>query len=361
MLKRFTLSAAALFCVLPLSGCAVGDKSASLSTVYAAAAIISLLTLVGYCVLVRKKDPWFLLLFSSVLLVNIGYFTLAVSKSLEEALLANRIAYFGSVFLPMAMLMIILDVTNIKFGRWLPSLLFSLCAVVFFVAASPGYLDIYYKEVSFAIVGGISTLQKVYGPWHVLYAIYLLGYFAVMIGIAVYVAVRKKLDSVNHTVMLIIAVSVNLGVWLVEQMVKIDFEILSLSYIISELFLLGLHLAILENQQLKTMVTASPAEAVEPPPAPVEPPAPSNPQHTRFLAGVESLTQTERLVYAAYIERTTTKEIMATLNITENTLKFHNKNIYQKLGVSSRKELVEIYKQIKAEMDLRGEATDAAV
>lgn len=98
MLKRGVFFAAALFCVLPLSGCAVGDKSASLAAVYAAAAILSLLTLICYCVLVRKKDPWFLLLFASVLLVNIGYLTLAVSKSLEEALLANRIAYFGSAF-----------------------------------------------------------------------------------------------------------------------------------------------------------------------------------------------------------------------------------------------------------------------
>ena len=30
------------------------------------------------------------------------------------------------------------------------------------------------------------------------------------------------------------------------------------------------------------------------------------------------------------------------MNITENTLKFHNKNIYGKLGVPSRKELLRI-------------------
>ena len=33
---------------------------------------------------------------------------------------------------------------------------------------------------------------------------------------------------------------------------------------------------------------------------------------------------------------------MAALNIKENTLKYHNKNIYGKLGVSSRKQLVSI-------------------
>ena len=39
-----------------------------------------------------------------------------------------------------------------------------------------------------------------------------------------------------------------------------------------------------------------------------------------------------------------TKEIMAEMQITENTLKFHNKNIYGKLGVSSSKELVKSYR-----------------
>ena len=37
---------------------------------------------------------------------------------------------------------------------------------------------------------------------------------------------------------------------------------------------------------------------------------------------------------------------MASLNIKENTLKFHNKNIYGKLGVTSRKQLIELSKQL---------------
>jgi DNA-binding CsgD family transcriptional regulator len=65
-----------------------------------------------------------------------------------------------------------------------------------------------------------------------------------------------------------------------------------------------------------------------------------------FLNGVDNLTPTERKIYDAYILRATTKEIRESMNITENTLKFHNKNIYSKLGVSSRKELMEIYKYI---------------
>ena len=36
-----------------------------------------------------------------------------------------------------------------------------------------------------------------------------------------------------------------------------------------------------------------------------------------------------------------TKDIISQLGITENTLKYHNKNIYSKLGVKTRKELLQ--------------------
>ncbi len=67
-----------------------------------------------------------------------------------------------------------------------------------------------------------------------------------------------------------------------------------------------------------------------------------------YINGLNRLTATEKAIYDAYIARVTTKEIMANLNIKENTLKYHNKNLYSKLGVCSRKELLEIYKHLKA-------------
>ena len=67
-----------------------------------------------------------------------------------------------------------------------------------------------------------------------------------------------------------------------------------------------------------------------------------------FMMGLKTLTPTERDIYDAYIARVTTKEIMANMNIKESTLKYHNRNLYGKLGVSSRKELLEIHKHIKS-------------
>ena len=359
MKKLFAYTTILLFFVINLTGCStVGSKNASLSIIYSAAAVLSLLLLIGCCLLVRKNKVWFVLLFSSVLVVNIGYTFLAMSTCLEMALWANRVAYLGSVFLPLAMLMIILDVTSTKHPKWLHGALGALSIVVFLIAASPGILPIYYKEVSFAVVNGVSTLVKVYGPLHPLYLVYLLGYFTAMVTIIIHALIKKTIDTTAHAVIVAIAVFVNIGVWFIEQLTSIEFEMLSISYIISELFLLGLNLVMKEDQRLRAIVKQVetvqnyPIKDAAQPDAMLEKPLESetiSPERIEvFISGVEQLTPTEKAIYDAYIARVTTKEIMANMNIKESTLKYHNRNLYGKLGISSRKELLEIHKNIKS-------------
>ena len=151
---------------------------------------------------------------------------------------------------------------------------------------------------------------------------------------------------------------VNIGVWFIEQITSIEFEMLSVSYIISELFLLGIHLVINEYQRLKKIVrqiesvqgysethTSVSDVMLE---KPVAEDAVSPERIEIYMLGLKTLTPTERVIHDAYVARVTTKEIMANMNIKESTLKYHNRNLYGKLGVSSRKELLEIHKHIKS-------------
>ena len=354
-MKKFSASIPfLLFLILGLPGCTlVGSKSASQSVIYGATALLSLVLLAGCCRLVGREKVWFVVLFSSVPVVNIGYTVLSLSTGLSMALWANRLAYLGSVFLPLAMLMIILDVTGTRHPRWLPAGLAALAGAVFLVAASPGILPIYYREVSFAVVNGVSTLVKVYGPLHPLYLFYLLGYFIAMV--TVILRARNTLDTPLHAGILAAAVFVNIGVWLIEQLVQIDFEMLSISYIISELFLLGLHLVMEDYRRMHRLVRQ--VETMSPVPEEEGNPDQKSPQGGAlitpdrvelFVQGLKNLTPTERAIYDAYIARLTTWEIMEQLHIKETTLKYHNRNLYGKLGVASRKELMEVYKHLQS-------------
>ncbi len=320
-----------------------------ISIVYIAAAVCSLLMLVAYCIFIKRKFAWFWVLFSSICVVNVGYFVLSISKTLDEALLANRIAYLGSVILPVSMLLIILNATGLKYPKWLWIPLICLSAVVFFIAASPGYSNIYYKEVTLTTQNGVSVLQKVYGPWHKTYMFYLLGYFVAMIAAAIHAKAKKKITSAAQTAMLLSAVFVNICVWAIEQFVKIELEFLAVSYIISELFLIGVYVMLQETEKYieKARQEVLVQSSTQNTPAAAEQSQFSEEAIDTFSRGLAELTYTEKLIYDLYIGGKTTKEVLDTMNIKENTLKYHNKNIYGKLGVSSRKQLKQLAATIK--------------
>lgn len=62
--------------------------------------------------------------------------------------------------------------------------------------------------------------------------------------------------------------------------------------------------------------------------------------YEQFVSGVKTLTQMERTVFDLYLAGKKVKEIVELLNIKESTVRFHNRNIYSKLGVNSLKQLL---------------------
>ena len=66
-----------------------------------------------------------------------------------------------------------------------------------------------------------------------------------------------------------------------------------------------------------------------------------NPEdYENFVIGIKMLTKSERNIFEMYLAGKTAKEIIEATGIKESTLKFHNSNIYEKLGVSSRKQML---------------------
>lgn len=59
-----------------------------------------------------------------------------------------------------------------------------------------------------------------------------------------------------------------------------------------------------------------------------------------FIKGIKTLTPAERNIFNMYLSGKTIKQIAEENNIKEATVKFHNHNIYDKLGVTNKKELL---------------------
>lgn len=71
--------------------------------------------------------------------------------------------------------------------------------------------------------------------------------------------------------------------------------------------------------------------------------------YENFKNGLEMLTKKEKEVFDFYLQGKTVKEIVAALGLQESTIRFHNKNIYAKLGVHSLKQLLRCAAILKQE------------
>jgi len=327
----------------------VGDHygGINMSFTYGIISIISFGLAVGYFALVKNKEPWMMLLFVSVFVVNLGYFSLSLSSTLEEALLSNRIAYLGSVFLPLSMLMTIINVCHIKKPNWFVGVLLIISIAVFIIAASPGFLTCYYKEVSLIFVNGMAKLEKVYGPLHFIYMLYLLTHFVLMIGSIFMARHKDRAISYKHAELLVIIVCLNITIWLVEQFIYYDFEFLSVSYIVSELLLLVTYRMMQEYDSIGGPKNDEPFLKTDNTSLNITGNISAEFSEERIKEIMEKcqdvalLTAREKDVLAAILENKKRKEIAEELNVTEHTIKKHTANIFSKFDVTNRSELFE--------------------
>ena len=307
---------------------------------YAIMAVIAVILLIGYTVLVRKKEPWLLLLYICVTIVNIGYFLLSVAKTVEFAIFANDITYLGSVFLSTSMLLTIIKLCGFEVKKKLVITLLVIGALMFAVIATAGILPWYYKEVELTFVDGAAKLKKVYGALHPMYMIYLLGYFSAMVVCIVQSIRKKMIASQRHASLIAAIVFGNIAVWFVEKFIPWDFEFLSISYLFSEIILLGLYWMI-QDYVRADLIPHPVTEVARPAPIDIA----TMPMEEKilkvlsFLTPGEILAAREREILELVLQNKKRKEIADELCLSENTIKTYTRTLYGKLGIGSREEL----------------------
>ena len=319
-------------------------KTGNLTMLYGAVAVLSVLLMIFYLLWEKKRERSFLFLTACIAATNCGYFLLAVSPTLSLAMIANGISYFGAAYSVLAMLLIISDVCRVEKLKWSRAVFIAISTAAFLLAASGDWMGLYYRSVDITTVNGMTRLLKDYGPLHILYTVYLLGYVVMMVAIIINAWKKQKLTSLKYTMLLMAAVLLNIGVWAVEQAVDIDFEFLSVSYIVTEVMLLLLYgilqdYGILEpggtlvSVQMLTQLNTRYIETGALPAGMEE-------LFHSFAEKVKTLSSAERRILNYYIDGYETADIPDMAYISIHTVKKHNRSIYQKLGIASRDELM---------------------
>ena len=342
----------------------MGTKSGNMAIVYSAIAVLSVLLLIAYLLWEKKREKRFVFLFTCVAAVNTGYFLQAISHTLSGAMMANRMSYLGAAYSVLVMLLIIMDVCQVPRRKWLGRILFGISTAAFLLAASGDWLGLYYEVVSIEIVNGVTRLVKNYGPLHALYPAYLLSYFVMMVGVIIHAAKKEKLASPKYAAFLVAVALCNLIVWGIEQFIDVDFEFLSVSYIVTEVMLLLIYGMLrdygivqpngaLVSVQMLTRLHTQQIPAGQLPPD-------MDQLFRSFVEKAKTLSSAERRILQYYIDGYETADIPDLAFISIHTVKKHNRSIYQKLEVSSRDELM-LYIELLRCCGRLGELTDQEI
>jgi DNA-binding NarL/FixJ family response regulator len=337
-------------------------KTGNLTVVYGAIALLSVLLLICALFWRRKGNKFFIPLFACVSAANCGYFLLAVSDTVAGAMMANRISYLGAAFSILVMLLIIMDVCQIRRKKWVTVVLFGISTLAYGLAASGDLLGLYYRAVSIEIVNGMTVLVKEYGPLHVLYPAYLLSYFVAMIAIILQASNRRKLASTKYAAFLVFIVLFNLMVWAVEQAIDIDFEFLSVSYIITEVMLLLIYSMLQDYSIVRPdgmMVSVQMLTQMNTRKTDELPPGMEDLLGS-FAEKAKTLSPAEHRILQYYIQGYDATDVPDLAHISIHTVKKHNHSIYQKLEVTSRDDLM-LYIELFRCCDRLDELTNPAV
>ena len=310
---------------------------------YSIILVLSLLLPIGYYPFLKRGrgESWLLLLFLSVSVVNLGYLLLSVARSVGFALFANKVAYFGQVFVPLSMLMLISKLSGFKTPRWVTGVLIALAMLMFSLVLTTGHTDWYYSSVELTVVNGAAKLVKEYGPLHPVNLIYVLLYFLAMALVICFSRIRGKGRSLKLACLMLAVVFVNVGGWVVEKLIKWNFEFLSVSYLMSELVFFFVYW-LLEDYVSKEELPAN-ADAHGRMSVIFVDSEDRREKVERIVASLPDgtvLTPRQIDVLEGILAGRSRKEIAFDLHLSENTVKMHTRALFKALGVSTREEII---------------------
>ena len=132
-----------------------------------------------------------------------GFMEIALSKNVEEALLATKIAYLGGQFLPPILLILLTNLVNLKHQKII-AISCMVIALSYFAITTIfiGNSDLYYQNVEFYTENGVSYLVKDYGKLYIISKIYIIFFLVLMVSLIIFAVKHLKRFSYKNLILL---------------------------------------------------------------------------------------------------------------------------------------------------------------
>jgi len=200
--------------------------------------VLSLIMSGIYAGIWRKRFSAFItLIFAFVPVTCLGYYILAFSKTIPEAIIGIKISYLG-VFIHIFLMYAIFNLCNLNIKKWLRLLLLAITTTFFLFSLTIGSFGLFYKDLTGELIDNQLILHKSYGIVHTLYYIQIVIYMIITICGTFY-AIRKKNDVSRRNLHYMLACEmIPILIFFTGRLAHLQVDLLPLAYISCEIVML---------------------------------------------------------------------------------------------------------------------------
>lgn len=198
-----------------------------MTTYYAAMAALALISFIIFLLLFREKklNYYMFAFFAIVSISNAGALALAMADTLGEAVIAHKIYYMGSCFIPPISLLVIFKLCNISIKKWHENVLVLYSLAVYGTVLTIGYNEMYYVSVDLIKKGDATALTPQYGFFHNFFYVLLYGYLLIGVVVLLYSLKNKNQVSRKNLWSLIGMEIMTILIFLISRLLNLDVEI----------------------------------------------------------------------------------------------------------------------------------------
>ena len=189
----------------------------------------------------RRTNYYYVCLVILMLASNAGYLAVALSKTVEEAVLGTKILYLGACFVQPVTLSLICTLADFKANPLFNILNFGPGLIVYTMVLSIGYSDIYYEDVYIKTYGNATVMGHNYGIGHSIFYGVLICHTLVEVGLIAYALGKKRAISRKNLIGLLAIEIVNIYIFAMGSIISSSVEVMPITYACSSIILVFMY------------------------------------------------------------------------------------------------------------------------
>ena len=205
--------------------------------VYMICFLLSIVLLIRVLTYGKVVDISMILLIIAVAIGNGGFFALASSQNLQEAILANTISYVIGIFAPIIVFHIICSICRIRIPGALSLTAYIIQMIIYVSLFTVGKTPLFYRTVEFH-ADPPAYLTKTYGPMHTAYLISLIFYTLASLITGLVSLERKTVVSRTNVIILVFVNMLGVGVYILERLTHVKTELMPVFYVFAFMVLM---------------------------------------------------------------------------------------------------------------------------